>query len=203
MIFRIKISQNFTQTEAVIIKDREMLVANTNVDYFIKKLDTNVKLKAGYVLSEFKNIVNDSGIRTVNTTNYNYGFEIKSVFRGVFNFDLGSNWINNKIEATSTNKFSDNVTFLDLNFAFSEKLNFDISSERYYFGNLEGKNTYYFLDFDIRYRLKKNKLTLMLSGKNLFNTDTFKSISISDISTSTSEVRLLPRYVLLKLEYRF
>ena len=43
----------------------------------------------------------------------------------------------------------------------------------------------------------------MLSGKNLFNTDTFKSISISDISTSTSEVRLLPRYVLLKLEYRF
>ena len=197
------INQNFTQTEAVIIKDREMLVANTNVDYFIKKLDTNVKLKAGYVLSEFKNIVNNSGIRTVNTTNYNYGFEIKSVFRGVFNFDLGSNWITNKIEATSTNKFSDNVTFLDLNLAFSEKLNLDISSERYYFGNLEGKNAYYFLDFDIRYRLKKNKLMLMLSGKNLFNTDTFKSISITDISTSISEVRLLPRYVLLKLEYRF
>ncbi|MDG4946123.1 hypothetical protein NMK71_06825 [Weeksellaceae bacterium KMM 9713] len=121
----------------------------------------------------------------------------------MFTFDLGSNWISNKIKTSTIDKFHDNITFLDLNFAFSQKLNFDISSERYCFGSLEGKNDYYFLDLDARYVVKKNKLTFMLSGKNLLNTDTFRSVSISDIGSSTIEVRLLPRYLLLKLDYRF
>tara|TARA_B110001469_G_scaffold24932_1_gene25633 strand:- start:1995 stop:2174 length:180 start_codon:yes stop_codon:yes gene_type:complete len=59
------------------------------------------------------------------------------------------------------------------------------------------------LDFDARYKLLKNKLTLGLTGKNLFNTERFRNFSISDIGTSTTEYRLLERYVLLKLEYRF
>ena len=197
------INQNFTQSEAVIIEDREMIIANTNLDYFIKKLDTNIKLKAAYVFSEFKNSVNDSGIRIVNAKEYNYGFEIKSVFSGIFNFDFGSNWITNKIEATTTNKYSDNMTFLDLKFALSKSMNIDLSSERYYFGSLEGDNQYYFLDLEAGYVIKKDKLKLLISGRNLLNTKTFRSVTVSDIGTSTSEIRLLPRYVLLKMEYRF
>jgi len=77
-------------------------------------------------------------------------------------------------------------------------------TERYFFGNLNKKNnTYYFLGFDAKYTIKKNKLTLALTGKNLFNTETFRTFSISDISTSTTEYRLLERFVLLKMEYRF
>uniref|UniRef100_UPI00404B0045 carboxypeptidase-like regulatory domain-containing protein n=1 Tax=Gelidibacter sp. TaxID=2018083 RepID=UPI00404B0045 len=198
-----QISQNFTQSETIVIKDRALFTANTSLDYFFKKLESNVKVKLGYTQSEFKNIVNDSELRKVNSINYNYGFEYRTAFDGVFNFHLGSKWLTNEIETTITNEFTDNVSFLDMTFTLNNKLNFDFNSERYYFGNLETDNIYYFLDFDARYTVKENKLTFMLSGKNLFNTNTFRSFTISDIGNSTTEYRLLPRYILLKMEYRF
>jgi hypothetical protein len=198
-----QINQNFTQAEAIVIKDRELFTVNTSIDYFFKKLESNAKLKLGYTQSEFKNVVNNSELREVNSINYNYGFEYRTAFDGLFNFHLGSKWLTNKIETTIINEFTDNVSFLDLTFVLDEKLNFDFQSERYYFGNLESDNIYYFLDFDARYTVKENKLTFMLSGKNLFNTNTFRSFTISDIGNSTTEYRLLPRYILLKMEYRF
>lgn len=128
----------------------------------------------------------------------NYGFEFRSGFKGIFNYHFGTNWMSNSIKTTISNSFTDNTSFLDLSFVFNKKLNAEIQTERYFFGNLENDNTYYFLDFDLRYQLKKDKVTLGLSGKNLFNTKTFSNFSISDIGTSTTEYRLLA-----KLEYRF
>ncbi|QMU66332.1 MAG: TonB-dependent receptor [Flavobacteriaceae bacterium] len=198
-----QISQNVTQSETIVIKNRELFTANSFLDYFFKKLQSNLKLKLGYTQPEFKNIVNDSELREVNSINYNYGFEYRTAFDGIFNFHLGSKWLTNKIKTTSKNEFTDNMSFLDVTFTFNEKLNIDINSERYFFGNLNTDNTYYFLDFDTRYTIKENKLTLMLSGRNLLNTNTFRNFAISDIGTTTTEYRLLPRFVLLKMEYRF
>jgi outer membrane receptor protein involved in Fe transport len=59
------------------------------------------------------------------------------------------------------------------------------------------------LDLETRYVIKENKLTFSLSGNNLFNTEKFRSYSISDINISKTEYRLMPRYVLLKMEFRF
>ena len=92
---------------------------------------------------------------------------------------------------------------MDLTFTIHKKFNIDLHTERYFFGNLETDNTYYFIDFDARYMVNENKLTLMLSGKNLFNTDAFRNYTLSDIGNSTTEYKLLPRSVLLKMEYRF
>ncbi len=96
------------------------------------------------------------------------------------------------------------MSFLDLSFMFSSKLDVQIQTECYYFGNIDkDNNTYYFLDVQAKYKVLKNKLTLSIAANNLFNTDTFRSYSISDISISNTEYRLQPRYVLLKAEYRF
>jgi len=197
------ISQNVTQSESIVIKDREVFAANSSWDYFFKKLQSNVKLKLGYTQSDFKNIVNDSELREVNSINYNYGFECRTAFDGIFNLHLGSKWLTNKIKTTTTNEFTDNVSFLDINLTFNEKLNIDLNAERYFFGNLDTKNIYHFLDLNARYIIKKNKLTLILSGNNLLNTNTFRNFEINDIGTTTTEYRLLPRFLLLKMEYRF
>lgn len=157
----------------------------------------------GYTKSEFKNIVNSSGLREVTSNNYNYGLELRSGFTGVFNYHIGTKWTTSEIETTISNSFTNNVSFLDLSFVFSNRFDVQAQSELYYFGNLEIDNTYYFLDFDARYKLIDNKLSLGISGKNLFNTERFKNFSISDIGSSTTEYRLLPRFVLLKIEYRF
>ena len=198
-----QINQNYSRTEAIVIKDREAIDAKTTLDYFIKKLSSNIKINLGYTKSEYKNIVNNSQLREVSSINYQYGLEFRSAFDSFFDFNIGSKWLTNEIKTTIDNQFTDNVSFLDLNFFFNEKLNIDLQTERYFFGNLQTDNTYYFLDFNARYTIKENKLTLMLSGKNLFNTNTFRNFTISDIGNTTTEYRLLPRFVLLKLEYRF
>jgi len=197
------IEQNFTQAEKILIKDREFISVNSKLDYYFKFIASNLKVDLGYTKSEFKNIVNNSNLRLVTSNNYNYGLELRSGFKGIFNYHIGTKWTTTEIETTINNSFTDNVSFLDLSFVFNKKFDIQVQSERYYFGNLQTDNTYYFLDFDARYKLIENKLTLGLTGKNLFNTERFRSFSISDIGSATTEYRLLPRFVLLKLEYRF
>ena len=198
------ITQNFSQSEKIIIKDREFLSISSSLDRYFKSIKSNLKVNLGASKTNFKNIVNNSNLREVNNFNANYGLELRSGFKGLFNYHIGSKWNYNQVKTTLTNDFTDNMTFLDLSFMVSDKFNFQVQSERYFFGNL-GKdiNKYYFLDLEARYVVKENKLTFFLSGNNLFNTQTFRNYSISDINISQTEYRLQPRYALLKMEYRF
>ena len=197
------ITQNYSQSEKILIADSKFLSINTNLDYYFNFISSNLKLDISYSKSNFKNIINNSDLREITSKSYNYGVEMRSGFSGFFNYHFGTKWNTNTIQTTIKNSFTDNTSFLDLSFLFNDKFNIDMQSERYFFGNLENDNTYYFLDVDARYKLFKDKLTLSISGKNLFNTKTFRNFSISDFGSSTTEYRLLPRYVLLKMEYRF
>jgi len=197
------LDKNFSQSQKILIKDRSSLNISTNLDYYFKSLSSNLKLDLGYSKSDYKNIINNSDLRKINSENFEYGLELRSSFKGFFNYHFGTKWNTNTIETTIDNSFTNNLSFLDLLFVFNQKFDLQIQSEKYYFGNLQKDKKFYFLDFESRYKIKENKLTLGLSGKNLFNTEKFKDVSISDIGTSTTEYRLLPRYVLLKLEFRF
>lgn len=198
------IAQSFSQSEKIIIKDREFLSIYSSIDRYFKPIKSNLKINLGATKTNFKNIVNNSNLREVKNFNADYGFELRSGFRGFFNYHIGSKWNYNEIETTIKNSFTDNMSFLDLSFMFSDKFNIQVQSERYFFGNLDkDNNKYYFLDLEARYVIKENKLTFFLSGNNLFNTETFRNYSISDINISQTEYRLMPRYVLLKMEYRF
>ena len=198
------IEQNYSQSEKIIIKDREFLSISSSIDRYFKPIKSNLKINLGATKTNFKNIVNNSNLREVKNFNADYGFELRSGFRGFFNYHIGSKWNYNEVETTIKNSFTDNMSFLDLSFMFSDKFNIQVQSERYFFGNLDkDNNKYYFLDIEARYVIKENKLTFFLSGNNLFNTQTFRNYSISDINISQTEYRLMPRYVLLKMEYRF
>lgn len=198
------IAQNYSQSEKIIIEDREFLSISSSIDRYFKPIKSNLKINLGATKTNFKNIVNNSNLREVKQFNADYGFELRSGFRSFFNYHIGSKWNYNEVETTIKNSFTDNMSFLDLSFMFSDKFNIQVQSERYFFGNLDkDNNKYYFLDLEARYVLKENKMTFFLSGNNLFNTETFRNYSISDINISQTEYRLMPRYVLLKMEYRF
>lgn len=198
------VAQNFSQTEKILIKDRELLTFSSNIDRYYKSISSNLKLTFSGSKSNFKNIVNDSELREIKINSLNYGVELRSSFRGIFNYHIGSKWNYNEVKTTLANSFTNNITFLDLFFVMNDKLNFQIQTERYFFGNLDNNsNKYYFMDLESRYTIKENKLTFSLSGNNLFNTETFRSYNINDISISKTEYLLQPRYILLKMEYRF
>lgn len=78
-----------------------------------------------------------------------------------------------------------------------------LSTEHYNFGGLDKFNDYFFSDFESSYSFKDKKHIVTLNARNLFNTETFTTYSISDIGYSTNSYRLLPRYVMLSLKFRF
>lgn len=198
------IAQSFSQSEKIVIKDRNFLSITSSVDRYFKPIKNNLKLNFGLSQINFKNIVNNSDLREVKNNGFEYGFELRSGFRGFFNYHLGSKWNYNEIKTSVSNSFTDSMSFLDLSFKVNDKFTVQTQTERYHFGNLENNsNTYYFMDLESKYIIKENKLSVSLSGNNLFNTETFKNYSITDISVSKTEYRLMPRYVLLKMEYRF
>lgn len=198
------IAQNYSQTEKIIIKDREILSISSSIDRYFKPLKSNLKINFGGSKTNFKNIVNNSNLREVKNFSADYGFELRSGFRGFLNYHIGSKWIFNQVETTIKNKFTNTMSFVDVSFMFNEKFNFQVQTERYFFGSLKNENnTYYFIDLEARYVIKENKLTFFLSGNNLNNTAKFINYSISDINISQTEYTLMPRYILLKMEYRF
>lgn len=198
------IAQNFSQSEKIIVNDREFLSVSSELDYYVKKVKNNFKANFGLSEINFKNIVNNSELREVKNLNVDYGFEVRSGFKGFFNYHIGSKWTYNQVKTSVQNGFTNNMTFLDFSFMINNKFNIQAQTERYFFGDLDNKKSqYYFLDVEARYVVKENKLTFMLSGNNLFNIETFRNYNISDISISQTEYKLMPRYVLLKMEYRF
>ncbi len=196
------ITQNYSQSENIILKDRETMSLFLNFDYFLNLIKSNVKINLSLIKNNSKNIVNTSNLRYVNNLNAGYGFELRSGFSGIFNYHLGSKWNYSQIKTIIENDFTNNMSFVDLSFNISDRFDVQLKSERYVFGNLDN-NKYYFIDLEARYVVKENKLTLFLSGNNLFNTETFRNYSISDINVSQTAYRLLPRYTMLKMEYRF
>ncbi|WP_299710687.1 carboxypeptidase-like regulatory domain-containing protein [uncultured Tenacibaculum sp.] len=196
------LSQNFMQSERILIKNRTFLTFFSNFDYFFSSINSNVKLNTGISKSEYQNIINSIS-RKINTTNYNYGIEARSAFKGFFNYHIGTKWTTNEIKASFSNTFTNNMSFLDLSFVFNKGFDIQLQSERYFFGNLKTNNTYYFLDLEGKYTIINNKLSIGLTGKNLLNTKNFRNSFNSDIGTSSTEYRLLPRFLLLKMNYRF
>ncbi len=197
------ITQNYVQSEKILIKDNEFLSIQSNFDYYFNVISSNLKIDVGYFKNNFKNSINNSDLREITSNSTQYGFELRSGFQGIFNYHIGTKWHTNNIKTTIENSFTNNNSFLDISLIFNDVFDVQLQSERYYFGNLENNNTYYFLDLDARYKVLKDKVTLNLSGKNLFNTQNFRNFSISDFGSSTTEYRLLPRMILVGLEVRF
>lgn len=199
-----EIQPSYSKLEKIIIKNRSMFRADADISYFFSSIKSNLKIDANYSKSNYKNIVNSSELREVESEVLVPGLEIRSNFKGFLNYHLGSKWTINKITTSIVNKNTDNLTFCDLLFSFTKDLNAEIQAERYYFGNLNVQNNkYYFLDISSNYKFRKDRISLSLSGNNLFNTKTFKQTYISDVYTSKTEYRILPRYVLFKIDYRF
>lgn len=191
-----------SQVDVILIEDRAQWLANLKVDQYLNLLSSNLKLNVQYIQSDFKNIVNSTNLRAVKTKNYTYGFELRSALDGFFNYHAGTSWQTNEIISTTNFNFTNNTTFLDLNINISN-LNIDFKSERYFYGNLETNNTYYFFDIISKYNFKKKGLSLSFKALNIFNTQTFREVFISDISTTVNEYRLLPRYIMAGVDFRF
>jgi len=199
------INPNYSEVTKILLKDGNSISANLDINRYIKTIQTNFKVEGKVTASNFKNSVNNLELRAVNSKIYELGVKFRSGFQGAFNYHLGSSWDISTIKLPSfENSVTNNLIFLETYYNLTDNFSAELLLERYEFGNLNtAQDVYYFLDVELKYKFKNKKIHISLSGNNLFNTNSFNVQSISDTNTSNSNYKLLPRYILATVKYRF
>lgn len=196
------ITPDYSLNELIRLKDKEFINLQTDANIYLQSLSSNLKMKLGYNKQDFENNVNGD-LRNVNASTLNYGGELRSAFIASFNFHIGTEWFNSIYKTSIKQEGTRNRSFLDIVYEPMENLIFSLNSSRYYFSDLDRDNdTYYFMDFEGKYQVVKNRLSLSIVGKNLLNTRTFRDVNVSDTGIFKSEYQLLPRFFLLKANIR-
>lgn len=198
------INQDFILTETAVLDDREFLSATSDLNYFFKKLRNNLKGEFSFSQTSFKNIVNESELREITNSNFTFGVELRSAFKGTLNYHLGSEWKVSDISGASNSNFRSSFSFFDLTITSRKNIDLGVKTERYSFTNSRSNTeAFYFSDIYFDFKTKNKDLSFSLTGRNLFNVQNYRTISINDIESTFNEFLLLPRIILLNLEYRF
>lgn len=204
---RILIDKYYTLLENRVVPGNKNLIFSAAFNKFLPFLYSTIKLKGQ--LSEFQyfNYVNQSERRNNKMTSGEYGMELNSGWKSVFNFYTGIKYkfYHVKLEnASVVSKTKNLITHLDFIMNLGKKLRVIIQNEHFFY-DIKTKNTksYYFLDAKVRYTVTPNKFSIQLIGNNLLGKTTFDRMSISDYMISTTQYNLVPRQILLDVKFRF
>jgi hypothetical protein len=198
------ITKEVLSIEKVLVKNRGDFNSSFSLDYFLKNLNCNVKLEAGLATTSFVNFINASASRSIQSSNFRYGIEFRSAFDFAVNFHVGTKWLPFFIDVNlQKNSFVDFLSFADLTIDIGKRLNFQLQTERYHFGNVGINNVFYFLDFNLQYNIKANKCIFSITGRNMLDNTFFRSFSLTDTGSTSYQYPLLSRFVLARVEYRF
>jgi len=200
---RSRLDQNSSLSEAFVMKSGDRYGASFTSHFVVKKLKGSVQAGVNASKSVYYNIVNESGLRKINSYMQNYTFGWRSDFKAAFDFNIGTEWNFSQAKTEMTFKNSTKVSFLDLMYKTGDNFTMKLTTEHYNFGGLDRFSDYFFSDFESSYSFKDKKYIVTLNARNLFNTQNFTTYSISDTGYSTYSYRLLPRYVMVSLKFRF
>lgn len=174
------------------------------LEKYLHFLRSTVNLNSNYNISQYQNIINDSGLRNNTSRNLLSEFKIRTGFKGALNFENNLFINNNNFESDlgGTNEFTSfqndfSIKYMKNNFQFiinSQYFKPDLNS------NISGD---LFLDATIRLTSKNKKMEYMIRANNLLNQKTFRNINQTDLSSSIFEHNLQERFALFSVGFRF
>lgn len=197
------ITQDQMYVKKIPLKNKKGADLSGYVNYYISPLSSNIKLSGGVDYINYQYLINQSGSQSYKSIGYTCGLSAKSAFTGIFNFEAGSTYTR-KILVDEDTYITKNNLYAALILS-EERWNVDVHAEySRWKGGVHSLSSYYcFLDAEIQYILKPGKWTVSLKGENLLNVNTYVENSINEISQSKYESRLLPRKLLMSIEYKF
>ena len=170
-------------------------------DKYFYSLKTAFSIKHSLVW--FNNPAEVNSIVTSNKFfNYNANFSIRPSLGNNVNLNLGIDYKYNKDIISGNNTFQLNP-FADLLLTAGKKLSFG-GRLNYFYSNFDIKNrNYFFGNFYAWYTIKPKKVDLKFSIFNFLNTDISLSGTATSAVTKSVNNRLLSRYALVELIYKF
>jgi len=203
---RTNVTENLTTIEYFFLPEgNKNFGTNLNVEKYLPFIQTTFRLGGTYSRSEYKNIVNNSDLRTNFSDFYLFNFYGKTAF------DIPINFQNELKLAYSISK-SENTQESFKNTLITNSFKILIKPNRFWFGSVsfdyfqpstQNRNEYYFLDTMIRYQSPNKTWEFTLTGKNLTNNKFFEETYISDYYKSTSTQSLNKAYIILGFSFNF
>lgn len=198
-----KLNSDYVETQYIPLKGREMYSISGNVDYYISPISTNIKLTGSIerVFSKYR--IKNLGLFPYRYSSRRIGVSLKSVFQGIFNFDLGSAYHSTCNKMTHF-RYEKIHTFGNL-FLSLKRFKMELNGSSFYLKN----NTqhqfshYFFLDSEISYNIEPNVCTIFIRGNNLTNIKEYSKDIFNEISSTHIIYALQPRNILIGVEYRF
>jgi hypothetical protein len=176
---------------------------NFMIEKYIPMIESTLRLRSDYSISQYSNIVNHSEIRD-NKTNFwtselfgKTAFDIPVNFENIFKFH----------QSLSQSEGGEKFINRSLNDAFKIILKLDkrwtliFSSDYYVPDTKKLKENYTFLDTIIRFSPKNKKFDLSFYAKNLLDQKNFTQIQTTDYSTNIFQSNILPRSFMLNLSF--
>lgn len=202
----IYIQENLTSVNYFFLNENSKLL-NTNfrIQKYFSSIESTFRFQTNLSSLQYKNMVNQSDLRTNRVTSINSELFFKTAFDITVNFENIIKYNRDFSKVNNGNQFSNNA----INHTFKTILKPNkqvliIASTDYFIPNTRNKSQdFLFLDASAKYSPKGNPFSFTLIGKNLFNQNTFKQFQVNDYSSSIYQSNLLSRYVLLNISYSF
>jgi len=204
LLYQTEILENGATELQAIEQDNDRINHNisTRLSKYNSKLNTNATINANFGLQDFQQILNNQ-IADIENQNWGVGGKLETDFTDWFSTEYQANWSfsKNRIKEQPNNTITQQSHLLNLNFYPQENQYFAIKTE-YLKNNLFTENTEnLFTDLIYRYTWKKKNIDFEFQFNNIFNTENYRTINISDFSYVETNFRLRPRQVLFNIRF--
>ncbi len=193
------ITENSNFIDYRILDGGSFLGYNISVTRYLNALPLLIKLSTNQLWSNNDVLINNEFGVTKNY-NSNYQFNCTTYLSIPLDFDLSLRYNYSKGQfSDQENSFDYIEASLNSILELSEKWRIQIINDFYYIN----KNNFLFTNMEINFNPNGNRWSYQLQGSNLSNIKDLTNINISENQKQSSSFRIVPRYILLNLKYRF
>ena len=202
---QIFIDNLITLEKKILASGNKNYIGTLQLSKFISPISSTVKITSNLSKYVYYNSINTPSIRSNISIYSNHNLFFKTAFKKWYNLENNFKYLTSTaISNSNTNTNISFELFTNLILKPSKKWIIKIINERFFY-NLNKKNDSIinFLDVHLKFVPKRNKFSLQLRGRNLLNQSFFEQTLIEDYFASFQKFDLLPRHILLEIDYRF
>ena len=194
------ITDNFNFENYNLTKGGESYNGTFNIINYFRKLKLATKLETSQNLSKKPTKVNSQDFNTLKSYFSSYVFSATTYFDLPINFDFGFNY--NYYQTIFNGNLTTNETkdaFINCNYKITKTWLAEINSTFY---QMNSKN-YSFINAVVNYTPEESKFSYRILLNNLSNENEFTLITLDNYISQRTTIKLVPRYLLATIKYRF
>lgn len=194
------IAENFSFKNYIITSGGENYNGTFNLINYFRKLKWATKLETRQSWSQNPTKVNSQNFSNLKSYNSEYSLSATTYYSIPFNFDFGFtyNYYQTNFNGITTSNETKNA-FINCNYKVSKIWLAEINSTYYKMNS----DYYNFINLIVNFTPEKSRFSYRFLFNNITNQNEFTLTTLENYTSYTSTIKLVPRYLLATVKYRF